>query len=81
MSATIPSLEFPDREAGTLAPLMECVRCKNQARLIVEDSLTAGLECAVIAVCLDHALAIAKELGAPLGALLGGELAKRARAI
>lgn len=77
----IPSLEFPDREAGTLAPLMECARCENQARLIVENALVAGLECASVPVCIDHALAIAKELGDSLGALLGGELTKRARVI
>jgi hypothetical protein len=78
MSATIPSLEFPDREAGTLAPLMECARCNKQARLIVENALMAGLECASVPVCVEHAVAIANELGDSLGAQL---IAKRMSAL
>jgi hypothetical protein len=78
MSEAIESKAFPNREAGTLAPLMECARCNSQARLIVEDSLTAGLECAVIAVCVEHAVEIARELGDSLGAQL---IAKRMSAL
>jgi hypothetical protein len=74
MSAAIESKAFPNREAGTLAPLMECARCNSQARILVEDSLTEGLECAVIAVCVEHAVAIANELGDSLGGQL---IAKR----
>jgi hypothetical protein len=74
----IESLEFPNREAGTLAPLIECARCNSQARILVEDSLTAGLECAVIAVCVEHAVEIARELGDALGGQL---IAKRMSAL
>ncbi len=65
-------------EAGTLAPLMECARCNSQARLIVENALMAGLECASVPVCVEHAVEIAKELGDSLGAQL---IAKRMRAL
>jgi hypothetical protein len=44
----------------------------------VEDSITAGLECAVIAVCVEHAVEIARELGDSLGAQL---IAKRMSAL
>jgi len=64
-------------EAGTLTPLVKCVRCDNQARLIVENSLMAGLG-AVCAVCVDHALEICHELGDSLGAQL---IAERIRAL
>ena len=74
----IESLGFPNREAGTLAPLMECARCNKQARLIVENALMAGLECASVPVCVEHAVAIANELGDSLGAQL---IAKRMSAL
>ena len=59
-------------EAGTLAPLIKCVRCESQARLVVENSLMAGLG-AVCAVCVDHAIEICLELGDTLGAQLISE--------
>ena len=59
-------------ERGTLAPLIKCVRCDKQARLIVENSLMAGLE-AVCAVCVNHALEICHQLGDSLGAQLISE--------
>jgi hypothetical protein len=78
MSAAIESKVFPNREAGTLAPLVECARCNGQARLIVENALMAGLECASVPVCVEHAVAIARELGDSLGAQL---IAKRMSAL
>jgi bacterioferritin-associated ferredoxin len=64
-------------ERGTLAPLIKCVRCDSQARLVVENSLMAGLG-AVCAVCVDHALEICRELGDSLGAQL---IAEKMRAL
>ena len=71
MSA-LESTNFPNREAGTLAPIIKCVRCDSQARLIVENSLMAGLE-GVCVVCVNHALEICRELGDSLGAQLIAE--------
>lgn len=65
-------------ETGTLAPIMNCARCNKQARLIVENALVAGLECASLPVCVEHAVAIANELGDSLGAQL---IAKRMGAL
>jgi hypothetical protein len=56
-------------EKGTLAPVVKCVRCDQQARLVVENSLMAGLE-GVCTVCVSHALEICKQLGDTLGAQL-----------
>jgi len=58
-------------ETGTLAPIIKCVRCNSQARLMVENSLMAGLGFeGTCAVCVDHAIAIAREIGDSLGALM-----------
>ena len=64
-------------EKGTLAPLIKCVRCNNQARLLIENSLMAGLgaECNV---CVEHAMEICINLGDSLGAQL---LAEKMRSI
>ena len=59
-------------ERGTLAPAIKCVRCDKPARLVVENSLMAGL-CAVCTVCVDHAIEICLELGDSLGAQLISE--------
>ena len=59
-------------ERGTLAPVIKCVRCDKQARLVVENSLMAGLG-AVCTVCVDHAIEISLELGDTLGAQLISE--------
>ena len=60
-------------ETGTLAPVIKCVRCENQARLVVENSLMAGLG-AVCTVCVDHAIEICIDhLGDTLGAQLISE--------
>ena len=60
-------------ERGTLAPLIECARCDKTARLMVENALLAGLECASVPVCLDHAIEICLSLGDTLGAQLISE--------
>ena len=65
-------------ERGTLAPLIECARCDKTARLMVENALLAGLECASVPVCVDHALEICHELGDSLGAQL---IAEKMRAL
>lgn len=65
-------------ERGTLAPVIKCVRCDEQARLIVENGSMAGLESPTLAVCVKHAVAIANELGDSLGAQL---IAERMRAV
>ena len=59
-------------ERGTLAPVIKCVRCDKPARLVVENSLMAGLG-AVCTVCVDHALEICIQLGDTLGAQLISE--------
>ena len=59
-------------EKGTLAPVIKCVRCDEQARLVVENSLMAGLG-GVCTVCVDHALEICRELGDSLGAQIIAE--------
>ena len=69
MSAVIESANFPNMEAGTLAPIIKCVRCDSQARLVVENSLMAGLE-SVCVVCVVHAIEICRKLGDSLGAQL-----------
>ena len=56
-------------ERGTLAPIIKCVRCNDQARLVVENSLMAGLE-GICTVCVTHAIEICNQLGDSLGALL-----------
>lgn len=56
-------------EKGTLAPVVKCVRCDQQARLVVENSLMAGLE-GVCTVCVSHAVEICNQLGDTLGAQL-----------
>ena len=56
-------------EKGTFAPVIKCVRCDEQARLVVENSLTAGLE-GVCVVCVTHAVEICQQLGDSLGALM-----------
>jgi hypothetical protein len=65
-------------EKGSLAPVIKCVRCNEQARLIVENGYMAGLESPTLAVCVEHAVSIANELGDSLGAQL---IAERMRAI
>jgi hypothetical protein len=65
-------------ERGSLAPVIKCARCNEQARLIVENGYMAGLESPTLAVCVEHAVAIANELGDSLGAQL---IAERMRAI
>ena len=64
-------------ERGTLAPLIKCVRCDKQARLVVENSLMAGLE-GVCTLCVECALGLCHELGDSLGAQL---IAERMRAV
>ena len=64
-------------ESGTLAPLIKCVRCDEQARLVVENSLMAGLA-GVCTVCVAHAIEICHEIGDSLGAQL---IAERMRAV
>lgn len=64
-------------EKGTLAPLIKCVRCNEQARLIVENSLMAGIE-GVCVVCVNHAIEICEELGDSLG---GQMIAEKFRAL
>lgn len=59
-------------EAGTLAPVIKCVRCDKPARLVVENSLVAGLG-AVCTVCVDHAIEICLSLGDTLGAQIISE--------
>ena len=77
MSATVESSNFPGYEAGTLTPLIKCVRCDNQARLVVENSLMAGLA-GVCTLCVECAVKLCSELGDSLGAQL---IAERMRAI
>ena len=59
-------------ERGTLAPIIRCVRCNDQARLVVENSLMAGIMPigAVCTVCVTHAIEICEQLGDSLGALM-----------
>lgn len=64
-------------EAGTLAPVIKCVRCDKQARLVVENSLMAGLG-VVCALCAEHAVEVCQELGDSLGAQL---IAEKMRAV
>jgi hypothetical protein len=59
-------------EKGTLAPVVKCVRCNDQARLVVENSLMAGLE-GVCTVCVKHAIEICIQLGDSLGAQIIAE--------
>lgn len=75
MSATVESSNFPGYEAGTLAPLIKCVRCDNQARLVVENSLLAGLA-GVCTLCVECALELCHKLGDSLGAQLIAERMK-----
>ena len=56
-------------EKGTLASVIKCVRCNEQARLVIENSLMAGLE-GVCVVCVTHAVEICQQLGDSLGALM-----------
>ena len=63
---------LPGYERGTLAPVIKCVRCDKPARLVVENSLMAGLG-AVCTVCVDHAIEVCIELGDSLGAQLIAE--------
>jgi hypothetical protein len=65
-------------EAGTLAPVIKCVRCDKQARLVVENSLMAGLGGGVCALCVEHAVEVCQELGDSLGAQL---IAEKMRAV
>ena len=64
-------------EAGTLAPVIKCVRCDKQARLVVENSLMAGLgfegECTL---CVECAVKVCKEYGDSLGAQLIAQMAR-----
>lgn len=62
-------------EKGTLAPLIKCVRCDKQARLIVENSLMAGLA-GVCTLCVECALELCHKLGDSLGAQLIAERMK-----
>ena len=59
-------------ESGTLTPLIKCVRCDNQARLVVENSLMAGFA-GVCTLCVECALGLCHELGDSLGAQLIAE--------
>ena len=62
-------------ETGTLAPLIKCVKCDKQARLIVENSLMAGLE-SVCTLCVGCAVKVCKEYGDSLGAQLIAQMAR-----
>jgi hypothetical protein len=62
-------------ERGTLAPLVKCVRCDKQARLVVENSLMAGLE-GVCTLCLECAVKVCKEYGDSLGAQIINQMAR-----
>jgi hypothetical protein len=62
-------------ERGTLAPLIKCIRCDKQARLIVENSLMVGLA-GVCTLCVECALELCHELGDSLGAQLIAERMK-----
>jgi hypothetical protein len=64
-------------EAGTLAPVIKCVRCDKQARLVVENSLMAGLA-GVCTLCVEHAIEVCNELGDSLGAQM---IAEKMRAV
>ena len=64
-------------EAGTLAPVIKCVRCENQARLVVESSLMAGLGFeGVCTLCVDCAVKVCKEYGDSLGAQIIAQMAR-----
>ena len=64
-------------ESGSLTPIIKCVRCDKQARLVVENSLMAGLE-GVCTLCIECAVRVCNELGDSLGAHL---ISKRMEAI
>lgn len=72
MSAGIESNNFTGYEAGTLAPLIKCVKCDNQARLVVENSLMAGLT-GVCTLCVECAVKVCNEIGDSLGAQIIAE--------
>jgi len=79
MSAGIESSNFAGYEAGTLAPLIKCVKCDSQARLMVENSLMAGLGFeGTCALCVECAVKVCNKLGDALGAQL---IAERMRAL
>lgn len=62
-------------ERGTLAPLIKCVKCDKQARLIVENSLMAGLA-GVCTLCVECAVKVCKEYGDSLGAQIIAKMAR-----
>lgn len=74
MSAGIESNNFAGYEAGTLTPLIKCVKCDNQARLMVENSLMAGLGFeGTCALCVECAVKVCNKIGDSLGAQLIAE--------
>jgi len=62
-------------ERGTLTPIVKCVRCDSQARLVVENSLMAGLS-GVCTLCVECAVKVCKEYGDSLGAQLIAKMAR-----